>query len=147
MSVSSVNSLISLQESQLIHMLHQQTGRSRVDNGTEQRRAQFALAGQNLPGGDSHAGTNGQSEGPARAEASHSYSQPLDPAMSPENISALLLALQTQQASLDTTLLLGGSAAGPGGKTLLDYLTSPQTVASDAANDDNTATLTTGELA
>jgi len=146
MNVSSVNSVISLQESQLIQMLHQQVARSRVDSDAEQRRAQFALAGQNLPSADNQVGVNSQSEGSARTEASSSYSQPLDPAMSPENISALLLALQTQQASLDTTLLLGGSAAGPGGKTLVDYLTSPETVANDAANDDNAAAPTMSEL-
>ncbi len=58
------------------------------------------------------------------------------PALSPDNINSLLLEMQTHQASLDTTLLLGGSAAGPGGRTLVDYLTSPDAVITDATNDD-----------
>jgi len=139
MSVSSVSSLISLQESQLIHLLHQQTTRARTDGSAEQRRAQFALAGQNLPGADIQTSPKSQTETAGQSDPSASFSQPLDPAMSPDNISALLLALQTQQASLDTTMLLGTSAEGPGGRTLLDYLTSPETAANDAANDDGAA--------
>ncbi len=145
MSVSSVSSLISLQESQLIQMLHQQTARAKADGSAEQRRTQFALAGQNLPGADPEI-TNVQPESTTQTEPQTSYTPVLDPAMSPENISALLLDLQTQQASLDTTMSLGGSAAGPGGKTLLDYLTRPEAIVNDAANDDGTTASARTEL-
>jgi len=126
-------------------MLHQQTARSKADCSAEQRRAQFALAGQNLPATD-HELTTAQAESTAQIEPPTSYSPVLDPAMSPENISALLSALQTQQASLDTTMSLGGSASGPGGKTLLDYLTSSETIANDAANNDGTTAVAPNEL-
>lgn len=136
MAVSSVNNLISLQESQLIQSLAQQSARARTETGAENRRAwmaaQGAEGGQNLPPLQELPGADDQ----LAAEAAGTTFEPIDPSFSPENINALLLAMQTQQASLDTTLLLGGSAAGPGGRTLVDYLTSPDNVASDAANDD-----------
>ncbi|MBY0511130.1 MAG: hypothetical protein K2P94_13390 [Rhodospirillaceae bacterium] len=119
MSLSSVNSPLSLQESQLVQILQQQAAfRAKAQSAKPEENE----AGQNLP-----AGTNA----PA-------IPQDLDPDLSPQKISALLLALQTQQASLDTTLLLGGSAAGPGGKILADYLTTNSNVSQlgDAANDD-----------
>ncbi len=136
MAVSSVNNLISLQESQLIQLLAQQSARARTEGNAENRKAwqaaQGAESGQNLPGQPKAPGINDQ---PAADEPLAAF-EPIDPALSPDNINALLLEMQTQQASLDTTLLLGGSTAGPGGRTLVDYLTSPENIAADAANDD-----------
>ena len=122
MHLSSVNSPLSLQESQLVHILQQQAAFRAKAQGVQAAENE---AGQKLP-----AGTNA----PATP-------QNLDPDLSPQKISALLLALQTQQASLDTTLLLDGSATGPGGKTLADYLTSSNNVTQigEAANDDTAA--------
>jgi hypothetical protein len=119
MNLSSVNSPLSLQESQLVQILQQQAAFRAKAQGAKPEETE---AGQNLP-----AGTNAPATPPD-----------LDPELSPQKISALLLALQTQQASLDTTLLLGGSTAGPGGKTLADYLTSNSNVTQlgEAANDD-----------
>jgi hypothetical protein len=119
MHLSSVNSPLSLQESQLVQILQQQAAfRAKVqDPKTEENET-----GQNLPAGTNAPATD----------------QNLDPDLSPQKINALLLALQTQQASLDTTLLLSGSTASPGGKTLADYLTSNNNVTQlgAAANDD-----------
>jgi hypothetical protein len=133
MSISGVNSMISLQESQLIQMLQQQAAKARADAGARDRQAQVAGDGQNLPGTDNTAGV------PADAVvATDGVDVPppqMDPALSPENINALLVSLQTQQASLETTLMLGGSSTGPGGKTLVDYLTNPNSIGA-AANDD-----------
>lgn len=124
MSISSINSPLSLQESQLVQILQQQAAFRAKTQGAS---AEESEAGQNLP-----AGTNAPAGGAPAAP------QDLDPDLSPQKISALLLALQTQQASLDTTLLLGGSTAGPGGKTLADYLTANSNVSQlgGAANDD-----------
>ncbi len=133
MTVSGVNNLISLQESQLIHMLQQQSAKARADANAQQRQAQAASDGQNLPGADSQTGTNSQADAVTAAPVS---AELLDPALSPEKINALLLQLQTQQASLDTTLMLGGDElAGAGGKTLLNYLTAADND-KNAANDD-----------
>lgn len=136
MAVSSVSNMISLQKSQLIQSLAQQSARTRSEGGAESRRAwlaaQGAEGGQNLPRLPQVPGINDQ----PGAEESVVLFDPIDPALSPDNINALLLEMQTQQASLDTTLLLGGSAAGPGGRTLVDYLTSSDAVITDAANDD-----------
>ena len=104
MAISGVNNLISLQESQLIHMQQQQSAKARADANGQQKQAQAAGDGQNLPGTDSQTGTNGQADATAAIAAA---AEALDPALSPENINALLLQLQTQQASLDTTLMLG----------------------------------------
>ena len=124
MSISSVNSPLSLQESQLVQILQQQAAFRAKTQGAS---AEENEAGQNLP-----AGTN------APAGGAPATPQDLDPDLSPQKISALLLALQTQQASLDTTLLLGGSTAGPGGETLADYLTANSNVSQlgGATNDD-----------
>jgi len=125
MSISSVNSPLSLQESQLVQILQQQAAFRAKTQGAS---AEENEAGQNLP-----AGTNAPAGSVPVAAP-----QDLDPDLSPQKISALLLALQTQQASLDTTLLLGGSTAGPGGETLADYLTANSNVSQlgGAANDD-----------
>jgi hypothetical protein len=127
MHLSSVNSPLSLQESQLIQILQQQVAfRAKA----QAPKTEENETGQNLPAGTNAPATD----------------QNLDPDLSPQKINALLLALQTQQASLDTTLLLSGSTAGPGGKTLADYLTSNNNVTqlSEAANDD---TAEEGDLA
>ena len=122
MSVGSVNSPLSLQESQLLQILQQQSAmRAKAKSAGDSAETSDAKNGQNLPGG-----TDVQADAAA---------QNLDPNLSPEKISALLLALQTQQASLDTTLLLGGSSAGPGGKTLVDYLTANNNVANSLEDD------------
>src|SRR5262249_10917827 len=102
----------------------------------EQRRAQFADARQNLPDTAEAAPAEKYAGAGVQTQTAESFYEPLDPALSPENINALLLAMQTQQPSLDTRLLLNSSAASPGGKTMIDYLTDPDTVA-NAANDDN----------
>lgn len=122
MSIGSVNSPLSLQESQLLQILQQQSAmRAKAKGAGDPAEPGDAKSGQNLPGGtDVQANT---------------AVQDLDPDLSPEKISALLLALQTQQASLDTTLLLGGSSAGPGGKTLVDYLTANNNVANSLVDD------------
>jgi len=135
MGVSTVNNLISLQESQLIGMLHGQSARARSDASAENRRAWMAAGGQNLPGAD-----GAKLPDPAPPETiGEDLMRPapelLDPQFSPEHIASLVLALETQQASLESTNLLSGSAAGPGGRSLVDYLTSPEII-SDAANDD-----------
>jgi hypothetical protein len=127
MHLSSVNSPLSLQESQLIQILQQQVAfRAKA----QAPKTEENETGQNLPAGTNAPATD----------------QNLDPDLSPQKINALLLALQTQQASLDTTLLLSSSTAGPGGKTLADYLTSNNNVTqlSEAANDD---TAEEGDLA
>lgn len=136
MGMSTVTNLVSLQESQLIAMLHGQSTRARTDADLENRRAWMAAGGQNLPGADPAKGTDVPAPEGTTATAAQTVTEPLDPQFSPENITALVLALETQQASLDTTLLLSGSAAGPRGRSLVDYLTSPEIV-SDAANDDD----------
>ncbi len=138
MSVSTVNSLISLQESQLIGMLHGQPGRAQADASAENRRAWLAAGGQNLPGTTGAKMPEADRAEITRAAAVQAAVEPLDPQFAPENITALVLALETQQASLDSTMLLSGSAAGPGGRSLIDYLTSPESV-NDAANDDDAA--------
>ncbi len=135
MAVSSVNNMISLQESQLIHMLAQSPARARAEDSAENRRAWMAAGGQNLPVGMELPGT--KDRGTAETVPALETWEPIDQAFSPDNINALLLAMQTQQASLDTTMLVGSSSAGPGGRTLVDYLTAPDT-ALDAANDDDT---------
>lgn len=137
MSIGSVNSPLSLQESQLLQILQQQSAmRAKAKSAGDQAETGDAKSGQNLPGGTD-----------VRADTA---AQNLDPNLSPEKISALLLALQTQQASLDTTLLLGGSSAGPGGKTLVDYLTANNNVANplmdDGATEDDGGGENTGEL-
>ena len=137
MTVSSVNNLISFQESQLIQMLQQQAARARADAGAEHRQAWMTSGGQNLPGADATAAPADQSPTPRSESAAIAAWEPSDPSLSPDNINALMLALQTQQASLDTTLLLDNSTAGPGGRTLVDYLTDPDAVTADAANDDD----------
>lgn len=133
MAVSSVNSMISFQESQLIHMLAQAPGRARTEDSAENRRAWLAAGGQNLPAPLEGGGM----KDPAvhHALPQDTPWEPIDPAFSPEYINALLSAMQTQQASLDTTMLVGSSSAGPGGRTLVDYLIAPE-AAPDAANDD-----------
>ena len=136
MALSSVNNMISLQESQLIHMLEQGPARARVEDNAENRRAWMAAGGQNLPVRTEVPGTNDRSI--AQAAVAPETWEPLDPAFNPENINALLLAMQTQQASLDTTLLVGNSSTGPGGRSLIDYLTAPEN-ALDADNDDTAA--------
>jgi len=136
MSVSSVNNLISLQESQLIQMLHGQPARTKAEAGTENRRAWMAAGGQNLPGAEGMKSPAAEGVETAPHEAEAAAMEPIDPALSPANITALLLAMETQQSSLDTTLLLSNSGTGPGGRTLVDYLTSAETL-SDAANDDS----------
>lgn len=137
MTVSTVNNLISHQESQLIQILHQQQARARTDTGPESRRAWMAGGGQNLPGADDRAGPDDPAPSAPQTPALPSAWEPADPALSLANINTLLLALQTQQASLDTTVMIDGSAAGPGGRNLIDYLTDPDTVAADATNDDD----------
>ncbi len=147
MTVSSVNTLISLQESQLIHMLQQQTTRAKTEAGAEQRRAWLASGGQDLPGAVAQPGTNDPADDSAvKVGVASTPWEPADPALNPDNINALLLSLQTQQASLDTTLLLDGSSAGPGGRSLIDYLTDPENRSVDAANDDGTAFGAVGSL-
>ncbi len=146
MTVSTVNNLISLQESQLIQMLHQQQARARTDTGAENRRAWMAGGGQNLPGTADRAGAEDPAPSAQPTLAAPSAWEPADPALSPDSINALLLALQTQQASLDTTVMLDGSTAGPGGRTLLDYLSDPDTLTTDAANDDDAAKNAVGAL-
>lgn len=116
MSIGSVNSPLSLQESQLIQILQQQSAFRAKANGTANPEdSATADAGQNLPGGKDIQGDSN-----------------LDPDLAPEKISALLLALQTQQASLDTTLLLGGSSRSSSGNTLVDYLTANNNVANSS---------------
>lgn len=131
MTLYGVNNGISLQESQLIQMLQQQAARARSQAGHAHDHAQATGAGQNMPGEQNHPGSAATGSGATVAQW-----QPADPALSPENINALLLHLQTQQSSLDTTLLLSGSDAGPGGKTLVDYLTDPDDVANGPTSED-----------
>jgi len=133
MTISGVNNLISFQESQLIHMLQQQPSRAKTEAGAENRRAWLAAGGQNLPGAEkvsSDVPDSKETSGPPTTAW-----EPIDPDLSPENINALLLAMQTHQASLDTIALVGSSTSGPGGRTLVDYLTAPDTVINDAANE------------
>jgi hypothetical protein len=109
MSVGSVNSPLSLQESQLLQILQQQSAfRTKAQGSAQDTDKTGTKTGQNLPGGTDVQGSDTN----------------LDPELSPDKISALLLALQTQQASLDTTLLMGGAGTGNGGNSLVDYLTS-----------------------
>jgi hypothetical protein len=135
MGVSSVNSLVSLQESQLTQILQLQAIKARAEANAQQKQAQAATDGQNLPGANDQAGLNDQ----AVAAISQVPMEPLDPALSPENINALLQSLDAQQASLNTTTMMSGSMAGPGGKTLVDYLADPDTMTTNAANDDTAA--------
>jgi hypothetical protein len=69
MSVSGANSLISLQESQLIQMLQQQSARARAGVNAQQKQAQAAGGGQILPG------TDRQTAGQATAVADGSIPQ------------------------------------------------------------------------
>ena len=138
MTISGANNLISFQESQLIHMLQQQPSRAQAEVSAENRRAWIAAGGQNLPGAErvsNAAEPTADSEHPIP----NTVWEPLDPDLSPENIDALLRARQTQQASLETTILLDSSTIGAGGRTLLDYLATSETVVNDAANDDGDA--------
>jgi len=129
MTLYGVNNGISLQESQLIQLLQQQASRALGQSAEAQDQAKAAGTGQNMP---SQADTTASGSAVPVAQW-----QPTDPALNPENINALLLELQTQQSSLDTTLLLSGSEVGPGGKTLADYLTEPDAVANDASTEAN----------
>ena len=107
-----------------MQLIQQQAAKALAGTNTAQKQAQTTAGGQNVPSD----GTDGQTGATAdQAGVSDATTQTMDPNLSPENISALLLELQTQQASLDTTLLLGGSTAGPGGKTLVDYLNTSST--------------------
>ncbi len=130
MTLYGVNNGISLQESQLIQMLQQQAARARSQTGHAHDHAQATGAGQNMPGEQSQTGSAATGGGATVAQW-----QPADPALSPESINALLLQLQTQQSSLDTTLLLSNSEAGTDGKTLVDYLTDPDIVANEIASE------------
>ena len=108
MTISGVNSSSTLQ----MLLLLQQQAKAATDDAHAANASD--LAGQNVPDATTQVGTNDQTatDGPPS----------LDPALSPEAISQLLLQLQAQEASLDTTLLLGGGNPGAGGNTLLDYL-------------------------
>ncbi len=136
MSVSGVNSLVSLQESQLTQILQLQSVKARAEANAQQKQAQAASDGQNLLGANDQASVTDQA---VTAALSQVPMEPLDPSLSPENINALLQSLDAQQASLNTTTMLSGSAVGANGKTLVDYLTNPDAMSTDAANDDSMA--------
>jgi len=127
MTISAANGAISLQESQLLYLLQQQSNKARA--AAQKAQNQAGATRQDLPTGTKNA---------AQADAAASVA--IDPALTPENITALLRELQTQQASLDTTLRLDGSGAGPGGRTLLDYLnagTTGDNLANETSNDND----------
>ena len=125
MSIGSGKSPLSLQESQLLQILQQQSAlRAKAKGTPDSDETENTKAGQNLPPDGKAGGTDVQAL------------DNMDPELSPEKISALLLALQTQQASLDTTLLLGSSSAGANGKTLVDYLTANNNIAYPLMDDD-----------
>jgi len=146
MGISNVNTLISLQESQLIHMLHQRNPRADGEAASQNRRAwmeaEFAARGQNMPGAEARSAplpTLAERLREVASEAGYDMWQPSDPSLSPEKINALLSAKQAQEASLDSTLLIGDSITSPAGRTLIDYLTAPDLVMDGAANDDTHA--------
>jgi len=141
MGIANVNTLISLQESQLIHML-QRNPRSEGETTPESRRAwlqaEFAARGQNMPGVQTPpARTLADRLKEVAAEPGYDMWRPSDPALSPDNINALLAAKHAQETSLDFTLLMGESITSPAGRTLIDYLTAPDLVMDDVANDDS----------
>jgi hypothetical protein len=95
----SVNSPLSLQESELVLTLREQPApRAKARQTEAEDNGRAAHAGQNLPGG---------TDLPGRCAA--------DPDLTPEKISALLHVLQTQDNVRDT-------AHRRGRNTLADYL-------------------------